>query len=489
MATVRDAIETLYDILDDYRDAAAELAAGAVDLLNEALEQLEAILAEHADEINAQVLPELLEAVDQIAEMLDELNELIRSSADATAEEFTAQLKAILAQLEDEVENLVSIAQGQVDQVVSEAIAAFELAYLNATTDEYSITKDSYYAAIGDATLKSDGSYADLLAEERKIDYSKIWQEGLTPAGALALLQKSEEAQAQVAKADLVTLGFSNNTLVDFMFENVNKLNLGGTIDLDWTIFGIDGLDEQVAAALEELEAALEEKLQNAQYSAMLRVAVESYVYAYASHMMSYPMLAEAIHKINADALVIMVGMSNAFEDVVLTYNGEEIELGDYVQYLVDAANIEALVYAMLTGNAIYVEAPDVETILDHEGYTLSGELLQKFTSLLTSTTRDMLDPSKKGHKYIKNQILGALDVEDTRTRGLWGDANGDGVVDYVDAIWILRYDAGPLTSEQLDQLNLSVCDVSGDGVIDYVDAILVLRYDADPTLKFPVEE
>ena len=58
-----------------------------------------------------------------------------------------------------------------------------------------------------------------------------------------------------------------------------------------------------------------------------------------------------------------------------------------------------------------------------------------------------------------------------------------DGVVDYVDAIYVLEYDA---KLRAADELALHLCDVNGDGAVDYVDAIFILEYDAKLITKFP---
>ena len=55
--------------------------------------------------------------------------------------------------------------------------------------------------------------------------------------------------------------------------------------------------------------------------------------------------------------------------------------------------------------------------------------------------------------------------------------------MDYVDAIYVLEYDAKLRTA---DELAYSLCDVNGDGAVDYVDAIFILEYDAKLITKFP---
>ena len=55
------------------------------------------------------------------------------------------------------------------------------------------------------------------------------------------------------------------------------------------------------------------------------------------------------------------------------------------------------------------------------------------------------------------------------------GDANGDGDVDFADAIVVLKHDAGITT---LTGDKLTAADVNGDGDVDFVDAIQILKYD-----------
>lgn len=478
VASVKEAIGQLYNTLKPYQEPITDALNATIALLNEAVDTLEKVLNEHAGEIEATVLPQLLQTVRDIQAELESLEEVLRTATDATAEELINATQKALNQLLASVEDLLETADGQVSQIVAEAMAAFEQVYLDAISADYTVSKDSYYVAIGDDTLATDNSYANALADELKISYDKVIADSASKA--LALVKSDADVQAKIVRSDLVTLGFSNNAMLDFMVETVQSLE---PVTLDWSVFGYDQLNDRVAEAMDKLQAALEEKVQDATQAAMLRVAVESYAYAYTTHLMAYPMMAEAIHKINPDTLVVLVGMSNALEDVVLTNNGEEIPLGDYVQYLIDAANIEALAYAMISDNTIYVEAPDTQTKLDARGASLSGDLIGAISKLLSDSIRSLLDPSPDGHAYIKEQILGTLDVEQDL---LWGDANGDGTVNSTDARLVLQYSVDLIGETDL---HLSVCDVNGDGTVNSTDARLILQYSVDLFSKFPVEE
>ena len=93
------------------------------------------------------------------------------------------------------------------------------------------------------------------------------------------------------------------------------------------------------------------------------------------------------------------------------------------------------------------------------------------------------LDPSEAGHEYIKEQILEALNVTKA---ALLGDANEDGEVNSIDAMYILQYDVELIDASEI---NLVLADVNGDGKVNSIDAMYVLRYDAELIEKFPAED
>ncbi len=68
---------------------------------------------------------------------------------------------------------------------------------------------------------------------------------------------------------------------------------------------------------------------------------------------------------------------------------------------------------------------------------------------------------------------------------GLWGDANGDGKVNAMDATLVARYAVGTYTlSDEASALS----DVNGDGKVNAMDATLIARYAIGAIDKFPVE-
>lgn len=55
----------------------------------------------------------------------------------------------------------------------------------------------------------------------------------------------------------------------------------------------------------------------------------------------------------------------------------------------------------------------------------------------------------------------------------LAGDADGNGTVDVIDALLVLRYSMSVI---QLGEESLELCDVNGNGVVDMTDALIILR-------------
>ena len=67
-----------------------------------------------------------------------------------------------------------------------------------------------------------------------------------------------------------------------------------------------------------------------------------------------------------------------------------------------------------------------------------------------------------------------------------FGDVNGDGQINSLDAAQVLKYDAEMI---ELDEYALAAADVNGDGAVNSLDAAQILKYDAEMIEKFPVEE
>ena len=67
----------------------------------------------------------------------------------------------------------------------------------------------------------------------------------------------------------------------------------------------------------------------------------------------------------------------------------------------------------------------------------------------------------------------------------LYGDVNGDGTVNVIDAMLTARGAAKKIT---LDTDQLAAADVNGDGAVNVIDAMLIARYAAKKISVFPVQ-
>ena len=87
--------------------------------------------------------------------------------------------------------------------------------------------------------------------------------------------------------------------------------------------------------------------------------------------------------------------------------------------------------------------------------------------------------------KYMVNYYDVLREAEKALLGVLLGDADGNGVINTLDAMLILQYYTGAATD---NDIVLAACDLDGNGVINTVDAMLVLQYYTGAIEKFPVE-
>ena len=311
--------------------------------------------------------------------------------------------------------------------------------------EDYYINENSYYVAIGDGTAASN-SYVDALAAELGVAYKNLAKNGMMVSDVFDLLK---DQQAEIEKADLITLGFGSNAFLDYTIDRAISLELSDRPDaepvevLDWeACVGEEGAamvadalaqiyDQFVAEGLEVpltyktnmwgfvVEVTLVDNM-----AKLLTDIVESYAYAVTSYAFGLPKIVDEIHVINPDAVVAIVGMYNPVAGVSIDLDGSALEIGGYVDYLVNAANAHNLTDALLNENTIFVEATEVETQIEANGKAdmdamsflgmyIDTEDLEAYSSgdleIVLAPSGEATNPSAKGHEYIKTQICNAL--------------------------------------------------------------------------------
>ena len=341
--------------------------------------------------------------------------------------------------------------------------------YYNATHTQLTICCGTKYVAIGD-TVSAANSYAQLLAKDLYLNnYKGIY--AATVENAVGLVA----GNADIANADMITLGFGNMTAINAMIEQL----LGdGSYDPDWAVFGNEDVDDLVFKTLAEVETELVNAGMDAETVATTLDGVEAFAYAYLNQRLDYIRLIDEIQAVNPDAKIVIVGAYNELKDMTIVLDGNAVNVGEYLFPMVCIANLQSLAEGFLNENVIYVDAYKVEMNNGGGLFDLS-EVDGQGDILFTITGEDLL-PNANGHAYIAEQIAGALDVE----YAMWGDVNGDHVVNCRDARLILQYTVGMITADELD---LAWGDVNGDGKVNSRDARLILQLRSGQIEHFPV--
>ena len=474
-----DAIDGVIVTLENVDLAAVEMtdafradAAAAIAEVIETLEAAKALLLE-ADELDEDTLNAVIALLNDAYADLEALDEVfIQAAVDVNQLVIIPAINEALDQLE-KVDAYIAGILRAVNDGYNALIAAIVANYENTLAGEYVISEDSYYVAIGDET-----AYGELVAAEIGLEadqFVALDADGITVLNIADVLDA--EGVAAVSAADFITVGFGNSMVLEFVAECIEEIE---PVEFDWAALVTEAGVPYVEKALAEVEAYFVEAGVEGEILDKLMLAVEAYAYGYTAMAISVPALVEAIREINSEALVIMVGMYNPLEGVVLTYEDLEINLGEYIGYFVDAANAELFVYALISENTMYVDAPDVETSLAAGEYKAIN-FVMSLEKYIEKTA-----PTEAGHEYIKDQIMNALTIT-VEESGLIGDVNGDGVVNNIDATLVLRYSVGALSEEQLAKLYIEVGNVNGDEKVNNIDATIILRYSVGAVEALPV--
>lgn len=509
-------LEGAYSVLPEYLQTAIE--AGAERMVEEAKEAAAQIKAENAEELAAakaelaalkaklvdvaeEYKPEVKAQIAALEAKIAELSgkELIIAAgikADDLRDAYTkSDVKAVLAKalevvkanadpaaesaavLANTIKSLAATTAEVLGTKAENAIAALKAAYYEATHDDYKITTNSYYVAIGDGSAVSD-SYVDALDAKLEafagyeVDGNNLAVEGLLIENAGSVIADNK---AEIEKADLVTIGFGNAAMLT---NAMAKLVGEGVTELPWENY----VNETGAAYVERVINTLDERLAKTRLDDGVRAGIVNAVEAYLFNCVSYayllPQMVDEINAINPDAVVVVVGMYNSMDGVTLNYGDVTVDLTGIMDAMVKAVGLHDVVYAMITGNCIYVDAPAAETQLTD---TELNEL--DVMRVFGWNGGAELNPSEAGHEYIAEQIWNALNV--TSRWWLLGDVDHNGVVNHIDAMLVLQYYVGMIDETGLD---LDVADVDGDGVYGQYDAMYILQLYTGIIEKLPAD-
>lgn len=404
----KSAVSTLSDAVNN----PGEDAVAALEAVNTA-----------AEAVNASV-----DALKADAETVDAAVKAAAKAAKAQGAD-TAALRAVAADLE----KYVLIAESTISNMREDV-----------QTATYTVDEDSYIVAAGDvSTGSSRTAYGYKLISAlneatglnltTRSNYVNIGESGMRADDLLYVLDETYEPDAygkatygskiaslradtleEIQDADMILAGFCNNTIMEFALDQAVTAYSGGTIaEMDWTRYVGEEGAAQVAEIMAGMEASLIEQGMT-DFAPAAMAAVESYLYGYVGFLCNYPKAVDKIHELNPDAQVILVGQYNPFVDSVITMNGSEIPLGEYTDLLIKLTNQHYKSYAIMTGNAVYVDAPDVELTQTLGTIDMDNVSLSTLSGLLTKIGK--LTANGNGHEYIKTQIMDKLTLVDQET-------------------------------------------------------------------------
>ncbi len=191
-----------------------------------------------------------------------------------------------------------------------------------------------------------------------------------------AELVKNQDA---VAAADVIALGVGNADINIYAVNNVlgvigkDVVGIGSVSygTLEGALANCDALTRNAAMQVYDnlygkLESAISERVTDAE---LVTTLLDILVYSAVSFVANYSAILEEVATVNPDATVMIVGLVNMLDGMVIEYNGHTIELGRYFGYVIEALNayLAAVPTAMQMNGEyegvtfLYAEASDAE--------------------------------------------------------------------------------------------------------------------------------
>jgi len=137
---------------------------------------------------------------------------------------------------------------------------------------------------------------------------------------------------------------------------------------------------------------------------------IENLLFASVAYAVDTAKAVDAIQAINPDATLIVVGMYNPLDGLEIVMNGKTIDVGAYMDYLIDATNVYYTALAVADGEFTFVAVPDTE-INGFENAINVDELNVAQLGTMLLKLNDSMYADAAGHEYIFEQIMGALDT------------------------------------------------------------------------------
>ena len=439
-----------------------------------------------------ETLPELKAAIDEvIADLEDSESDLSKKLVEEVdkllailEEEIGADLPTgaeVIDAIRNYEETLAEL-EAYIQNVIDEATAKFEENLEAATNAEYATCGDNYYVAIADTyTLDKNDVVEEYVYSINFLKHigaednnSQYYPENIPLAEAVAFVE-SPEIKADLEKATIVTYQTDAKNIVLPVFDTdtftpdawaellavdaakveevreaifaalkgeyaedvetakaaaekikaeiLDKLN----VELAEAKAGAAEIDKVVEAVLDIVKAGISDSIDETILNMMTPMA-EELVFNVVAYLVNNIRAVETIKAVNTDALIAVVGLHNPVKGLKYDIDGQVFDLGEYVDYFIEATNVYNAAYAMATENVIFVEADETEIAGYSEAIAIDttnvvgsiGNALMKLLTVLPTGTA----VTENGHNYIASQLKAAINLVDHI------DANGDEICD-----------------------------------------------------------
>ncbi len=426
-------LEVMIAAAKDYEKTLADLKTVIDELQNPESELSKEVLAA-VDELKAAIAdlqnPES-ELSEDVLAAVNEIIAFIEAETDAELPDGEDVIDAIrnyedtLAELEVYVQN-----------IIDEAVAEFEANVEAATSADYATCGENNYVPVADTYTFSENVMEDL-KKATIVTYQIDAKNILLPAfdrdpfapDAWAELLDADSAQVQEVR-DAIFAALKGEYAEDvetakaevakIKAEILDKLN----VELAEVKAGAAKVDKVVEAVLDTVKAGISDSINETILNMMTPIA-EELVFNVVAYLVNNIKAVETIKAANPDALIAVVGIHNPVKGLKFDIDGQIIDLGEYVDYFIEATNVYNTAYAMATENVIFVEADETEIV----GYGDEASVVNEttITSLILSL-KETLETgavvTENGQNYIASQLKAAINLVDHI------DANGDEICD-----------------------------------------------------------
>lgn len=252
--------------------------------------------------------------------------------------------------------------------------------------------------SIGDAKAKG---YADMTARALGISGSNLDVQ-LADAMLEGLASKSAW-QSKVKAADIVTVNVNNI----FAIDCVKSFMSGKAVELGWTkLFGAEKaarIGEALAMAKEYFAGMGLGTMMGLDLADLMTVLIECYVYDYVNTVIYIDDIVKTVHELNPRAEVVLVGLVNSFDGLVMEKDGITVNLGEMFGIIVEAGSRYMTTVAVQNEKTTFINAAAAETGLSSYSTITMDDMVTLFMGILSQNTQL---PNSNGNTWIKDQII-----------------------------------------------------------------------------------